>query len=75
MLAEHTAAMTSYTSMKGTCRWMARELLREDEARHTVHSDMWAFGCVIIEVRRPPILSMSLTRADCGRRPAISQQE
>ncbi|KZV79317.1 kinase-like protein, partial [Exidia glandulosa HHB12029] len=38
------------SSTKGTWRWMAPELLANDDARHTTASDMWAFGCVVVEV-------------------------
>lgn len=50
MLAEHSTSYSEHTSMKGTVRWMAPELLSEDDARHTTHSDVWAFGCLCIEV-------------------------
>ncbi|KZV87337.1 kinase-like protein, partial [Exidia glandulosa HHB12029] len=33
----------------GTFRWMAPELL-QDDSRVTWASDMWAYGCVIMEV-------------------------
>ena len=52
ILAEHAAAPTSQTTMRGTCRWMAPELFNDDPARHTVYSDVWSLGCVILEVRR-----------------------
>ncbi|KZV88467.1 kinase-like protein, partial [Exidia glandulosa HHB12029] len=50
MLEEHTTS-AQRTTMKGTCRWMAPELFADDAARHTVLSDVWAFGCLILEVR------------------------
>lgn len=32
---------------------MAPELLDEDDARHTVYSDIWACGCLVLEVCMP----------------------
>ncbi|KZV89779.1 kinase-like protein, partial [Exidia glandulosa HHB12029] len=49
MLEEHSTS-TQQSSIKGTCRWMAPELFDDDDARHTFQSDLWAFGCLILEV-------------------------
>ncbi|KZV94485.1 kinase-like protein, partial [Exidia glandulosa HHB12029] len=35
---------------KGTWRWMAPELFATDDARHTTYSDIWALGCVALEI-------------------------
>jgi hypothetical protein len=38
----------------GTCRWMAYELIYDDDEEPTQQSretDMWAFGMTILEVR------------------------
>ncbi|KZV78773.1 kinase-like protein, partial [Exidia glandulosa HHB12029] len=43
---------TRQTGAKGTLRWMAPELVLEDDARHTYSSDIWACGCLCIEARR-----------------------
>lgn len=53
VLAEHSDSFTQHTSMKGTLRWMAPELLLTDDARHTAASDMWAFGCLCVEASFP----------------------
>ncbi|KZV90652.1 kinase-like protein [Exidia glandulosa HHB12029] len=45
---EHSTSQNS--PPKGTCRWMARELFMRDDARHTTYSDIWAFGCVALEL-------------------------
>ncbi|KZV81568.1 kinase-like protein, partial [Exidia glandulosa HHB12029] len=50
VLAEVSSSLTSQSTLKGTLRWMAPELIDEEDARHTVWSDIWAFGCVLYEV-------------------------
>ncbi|KZV89786.1 kinase-like protein [Exidia glandulosa HHB12029] len=50
VMLEEQSTSTQRTSMKGTCRWMAPELFSDDAARHTLLSDLWALGCLIIEV-------------------------
>lgn len=46
-----TAASRSQCSTSnGTTRWMAPELLEDDQSQHTVLSDIWACGCLFIEV-------------------------
>lgn len=35
-----------------TIRYSSPELLRTETPRHTIYSDIWALGCVILEVRR-----------------------
>ena len=50
-------------SIKRSLRWMAYELLsREDEAKHTKESDMWAYGMTIYVCMSPEILAHVLTR-------------
>ncbi|KZV99929.1 WD40 repeat-like protein [Exidia glandulosa HHB12029] len=44
------AIITQHSYIKGTCRWMAPELFVEDRPRQTVASDIWACGCLFIEV-------------------------
>lgn len=43
----------SISLVKGTLNWMAPELFASDAARHTIASDIWACGCIMLEVRRP----------------------
>ena len=51
MIAEQSAELISVTSsVKGTCRFMAPELFASDDARPTTRSDIWAYGCVVLEV-------------------------
>ncbi|KAG1885363.1 kinase-like domain-containing protein [Suillus fuscotomentosus] len=45
------APYVSWTSrMKGNLRWMAPELLRGTEVRPTKRSDIYSFGCVMLQV-------------------------
>ncbi|KZV98448.1 kinase-like protein [Exidia glandulosa HHB12029] len=48
ILAENSQYIT-HTDTNGTTRWMAPELLAEG-ARATYLSDMWACGCLLIEI-------------------------
>ncbi|KZV89845.1 kinase-like protein, partial [Exidia glandulosa HHB12029] len=50
VLAELSISMTTHTSVKGTLRWMAPELFTSENTSHTTQTDMWAFGCVMLEV-------------------------
>ncbi|KZV95430.1 WD40 repeat-like protein [Exidia glandulosa HHB12029] len=49
LLAKHSQSITNTTSVKGTFRWMAPELLL-DGGHHTYKSDMWAVGCLLLEI-------------------------
>jgi serine/threonine protein kinase len=53
------ADTTMTTAMKGTIPWMAPELLDPMDfglthSKSTKHSDMYALGMLILEVRSPP---------------------
>lgn len=53
MRADHSASfiLSPSSAMKGTYRWMAPELFGDgDSLPHTTRSDIWAFGCVVLEV-------------------------
>ncbi|KZV99886.1 kinase-like protein [Exidia glandulosa HHB12029] len=50
LLLEHSQSIT-HTGVKGTSRWMAPELLLVDGAQHSYATDIWASGCLLIEVR------------------------
>ncbi|KZV83215.1 kinase-like protein, partial [Exidia glandulosa HHB12029] len=50
ILTGDQSAHTFSSFVKGTCRWMAPELFEHDQAKHTRASDVWAFGCVILEL-------------------------
>ncbi|KZV78707.1 WD40 repeat-like protein [Exidia glandulosa HHB12029] len=49
IIAEHSESMTQ-TGLTGTLRWMAPELLLEDGMKHSYASDVWACGCLFMEV-------------------------
>lgn len=52
MLAAHSASLSLHSSMfGGTFRWMEPQLLTSDSPRPRYHSDIWAFGCLFLEVR------------------------
>ena len=65
-ITESKAFLSSFTAHKegGSVRWMAPELFADNVELciHTAASDVWACGCLIIEVisRSPP----SLDRTD-----------
>lgn len=50
LLMTESASFSEHSSVKGTIRWMAPELLFVDPPPFTTHSDMWAVGCLIFEV-------------------------
>ncbi|KZV99909.1 WD40 repeat-like protein [Exidia glandulosa HHB12029] len=45
------STFTTTAAVVGTYRWMAPELILDDNARHSYESDIWACGCLIIEVQ------------------------
>ncbi|KZV81821.1 kinase-like protein [Exidia glandulosa HHB12029] len=63
------------TSMRGTLRWMAPELFKDDDARHTTYSDVWAFGCVVIEVLSGNLPYYPDIKSDPGVIIALSKNE
>ncbi|KZV99705.1 kinase-like protein [Exidia glandulosa HHB12029] len=44
------SSCSSALNLNGTLRWMAPELVIEEDPVHTVRTDIWAFGCLILEV-------------------------
>ncbi|KZW01408.1 kinase-like protein, partial [Exidia glandulosa HHB12029] len=52
ILTEYSRSRSQWSAAKGTIRWMAPEFFDEDDrvATHTRASDVWAIGCLIIEV-------------------------
>ncbi|KAL5492783.1 hypothetical protein ACEPAI_4231 [Sanghuangporus weigelae] len=48
--ASQSFGETSAHRVKGTVRWMARELLEDPQAVHSKESDIWAFGMTIYEL-------------------------
>ncbi|KZV86120.1 WD40 repeat-like protein [Exidia glandulosa HHB12029] len=71
---------TTHTGAKGTLRFMAPELVLEDDARHTYSSDIWTCGCLCIEVwsdkkpyhtkTRDQQVILALSRAEPPARPS-----
>ncbi|KZV89243.1 kinase-like protein, partial [Exidia glandulosa HHB12029] len=51
LLARSSQSFTEDSVVKGTSRWMAPELFTEEEPRLTYATDIWAFGCLLIEVQ------------------------
>ncbi|EJD47712.1 kinase-like protein [Auricularia subglabra TFB-10046 SS5] len=50
MQAHYDFSNAHSSSVKGSWRWMAPELVTDDNASYTTHSDIWAYGCVVVEV-------------------------
>lgn len=48
------SGLTTSKTVKGSTRYMSPELLEED-AVHTLRSDVWAYGCLVLKVRLLPI--------------------
>lgn len=42
---------TTSFGLRGSTRYMSPELVSEDDARRTLASDVWAWGCLLLEVR------------------------
>ncbi|KLO08496.1 kinase-like protein [Schizopora paradoxa] len=59
-----TTTATTSTNIKGSTRWMAVELLSDDDAgeTHTMMTDIWAFGMVVYELltRRLPFFEIKI---------------
>ena len=49
MLEDGTTGLTTTTGFQASWRWVSPELA--DETKRTKASDVWAFGCTLIEVR------------------------
>ncbi|KIO30782.1 hypothetical protein M407DRAFT_20107 [Tulasnella calospora MUT 4182] len=65
-----SSGLTTSRSIKGSLRYMSPELLDDDEAKHTLESDIWAWACTIFEI----ITSVSPytdLRTDRGIRAAV----
>ncbi|KAG8935631.1 hypothetical protein FRC00_010691 [Tulasnella sp. 408] len=45
-----SSGLTTSRSVKGSLRYMSPELNLDDEAKHTLASDVWAWGCTAFEV-------------------------
>lgn len=51
---------TTRGGSKGTTRWCSPEILNGEAG--TPQSDMWAWGCLVLEVRRTLFLAFPLRR-------------
>ncbi|KAG8949531.1 hypothetical protein FRC04_008464 [Tulasnella sp. 424] len=56
-LQANSTGLTTSKTIKGSLRYMSPELLIEN-ASHTLASDVWAFGCVALEVECLPCTDM-----------------
>ncbi|KAG8971948.1 hypothetical protein FRC05_010483 [Tulasnella sp. 425] len=45
-----STGLTTSRSIKGSIRYMSPELLLEEDAKHTLESDIWAWGCTVFEI-------------------------
>ncbi|KAG8916432.1 hypothetical protein FRC01_003153 [Tulasnella sp. 417] len=45
-----SSGLTTSKSVKGSTRYMSPELHLENEVKHTLGSDMWAWACTVLEV-------------------------
>ncbi|KIO28695.1 hypothetical protein M407DRAFT_71521, partial [Tulasnella calospora MUT 4182] len=50
ILEEEGTGMTTSTGLKGTVRYYSPELILEADVKHSLQSDIWAWGCLILEV-------------------------
>lgn len=50
MKVDKGSSLVESSAANGTWRWMSPELLSDDNPRHTKASDIWAFGCLLVEV-------------------------
>ncbi|EJD03602.1 kinase-like protein [Fomitiporia mediterranea MF3/22] len=50
LCASTTIGGAGTSSLSGTVRWMARELIVDSDGRHTKESDVWAFGMTVFEM-------------------------
>ncbi|KAG8899643.1 hypothetical protein FRC00_001158 [Tulasnella sp. 408] len=53
------SGLTTSRSIKGSLRYMSPELFEDDEAKHTLESDIWAWACTIFE---PSVDSYAIRR-------------
>lgn len=51
-LEDAPSGLTTSEGLKGTLRYYSPELMNEQDASHSLASDMWAWGCLVMEVRR-----------------------
>ncbi|KAG8987501.1 hypothetical protein FRB90_003316, partial [Tulasnella sp. 427] len=49
-LEDEPTGLTTSDGFKGTLRFCSPELVRDQGSKHTLSSDMWAWGCLALEV-------------------------
>ncbi|KAG9002625.1 Negative regulator of mitotic exit [Tulasnella sp. JGI-2019a] len=49
---ELPTGLTTSKGFKGSLRYCSPELVLEDDSRRTISSDMWAWGCLLVEIMR-----------------------
>ncbi|KAG9022522.1 hypothetical protein FRB95_014668 [Tulasnella sp. JGI-2019a] len=52
---EVPTGLTTSKGFKGSVRYCSPELVMHEEARRTVFSDMWAWGCLLVEIMKETI--------------------
>ncbi|KAG9006704.1 hypothetical protein FRB95_000584 [Tulasnella sp. JGI-2019a] len=52
---EVSSGLTTSKGFKGSLRYCSPELVMEEEARRTRPSDMWAWGCLVIEIMKETV--------------------
>lgn len=50
VINERPTGLTTTRSLKGSVRYLSPELLLADDPVHTLASDMWSWGCLLLEV-------------------------
>lgn len=51
ILEENPSGLTTRSAQIGTLRYVSPELMMSNNARHTRESDVWAWACLLLEVR------------------------
>ncbi|KAG8899005.1 hypothetical protein FRC01_010702, partial [Tulasnella sp. 417] len=51
VLEDAPTGLTTTESLKGTLRFYSPELIKGTDASHSLASDIWAWGCLVLEVR------------------------
>ena len=54
LIAEDPSGLTTTKSIKGSTRYLSPELVLEEDPQHTLESDVWAWGCLLLEVYADP---------------------
>ncbi|KAG8981755.1 hypothetical protein FRB90_007034 [Tulasnella sp. 427] len=49
-LVDTESGLTTTKNIKGSYRYLSPELIEAEGSRHTLSSDVWAFGCVVMEI-------------------------